>query len=1036
MDSADMQVLMERAKELECVYAVDEVLQNRALTLPEAMQQLTSIIPTGFSNPKASRVKISLWNQSYLSPGFGDADVIFRTPLLIEDEAVGEIACGYIVSLLDEECQLLNYEVKLMETVALRVSQLALGRQRELSLMLNMLRQIDPDMLLRIGEKLRIYMEHTVGGEAKLLFRELDVSTEPTYGEANAPLAVGPSVNTELLARKLIEGATTFLPQDTLFQLLNEWIMEQRILAFVKMVDRKDSTINDILDAVRKYTGARRDAPSAEDQYYQTETWLISELTHRFLSDDEHLINLVLDNMRIQDFAPMIERIVASERSNGNIGGKGSGLFIASQILRYAAKSDPLLADIKVPQSWYIAADHIVDFMHYNNLEELNSYKYNSTFHLRMTYDSTVTKMKNAKLPPQTMNMLRVMLTDLADTPLIVRSSSLLEDKHSGTFSGKYKSLLSNQGRLQERLDALVDAILEVYSSMYNPDAIQYRRERGLLNFTEQMGVLVQEVVGRRIGRYFMPMFAGVAFSNNLLRWSPRINREDGLVRLVMGLGTRAVDRVSNDYPIMFAPGQPKLQINQTPSDVRHYSPKQIDLIDLEKRCFTTVEAGPFLREMGREIPGLHQLVSVYANDFIDNRNAFSLNPAKDEMIITFDSILNNGEIPSKIKRIMDVLSDKLQCPVDIEFAYDGEHLYLVQCRPQGTGLASGPAPIPQNIPKQDVLFTANRFISDGQLQGISYIVYVDGDAYNALASREELLAVGEVVGLLNDALPRRNYILMGPGRWGSRGDIKLGVRVTYSDICNTAALIEIAKEQHSYVPELSFGTHFFQDLVESGIVYLPLYPGQGNVVFRNSYFDNCKNLLGEILPKFDWLSDVVKVIDIPAASMGRTLSIHMNSQLEQAMAFFSKQQETAAGQAEEVREAVWTNWQVESEQEHWQWRHYMAEQIAESMDMERYGVKGIYLFGSTNTGATGMGSDIDLIIHSESNNTELPPLQMWLDGWSRALARINFLQTGHDTAHLLDIHIVTDEDIAAGNSFAIKINSTIDPATPLRLRD
>ena len=103
---------------------------------------------------------------------------------------------------------------------------------------------------------------------------------------------------------------------------------------------------------------------------------------------------------------------------------------------------------------------------------------------------------------------------------------------------------------------------------------------------------------------------------------------------------------------------------------------------------------------------------------------------------------------------------------------------------------------------------------------------------------------------------------------------------------------------------------------------------------------------------------------------------------------------------------------------------------------MQALGVKGVYLFGSTDTGETGMGSDIDLILHVDGDEAQLTKLKMWLDGWSRALGRINFLQTGYDTEWLLDAHIVTDEDMAAGDSYAIRISSLIDPATPLRLRE
>lgn len=1038
MDSHKIKMLTERAKELECVYAVDEVLQNREFALSEIMDNLIKIIPAGFMTPEALCVKISLWGDIYQTARLDDAEILYNVPILIEDEPVGEFSAGYIINRLKQKCSFLDYEIKLLDTITRRISQLAFAREQELSLMLNMLMQIDPDMLLRIGEQMQVYLNQHFGSKAEELFKELGVLNEFSYGETNVPMMAGTTVNTKMLAKKLVEGATSFLSQDKVLRLLSGWIQEQRLLAFVKTVGRRDSGISDIFDAVRKYNGVASDM---QEQYFKTEDWLVSELTHRFLTDDEHLINLIIDNICINDFEPMIAHIICSERSSGNIGGKGSGIFIANQILKHAAQTDPLLKDIKMPCTWFLAADQITDFLHYNNLEDLNAYKYNSNFHIRMTYDHVVSKIKNARLSSQIMNMLRTVLEDMPDTPLIVRSSSLLEDKQSGTFSGKYKSLfIANRGSKQERLESLADAILEVYSSMYNPDAIEYRKERGLLNYTEQMGVLIQEVVGRNIGPYFMPLFGGVAFSDNQLRWSQRIERGDGLVRVVMGLGTRAVDRVNNDYPIMFAPGKPLLNINQTPTDVCRYSPKNIDLINVEEGCFTTVEARDFLRNFGSDVTKVEQLVSVYDDGIMRSRNALLLNPKKDDIYITFDGILKSTNIPQKIKRILDVLSEKMQTPVDVEFAYDGEHLYLLQCRPQGIGLNNEPAPIPQNLTKKDVLFTANKFISDGRVEGIEYIVYVDVDEYNALSGKEELMAVGTVVGLLNDILPHRKFILMGPGRWGSRGDIKLGVRVTYSDISNTAALIEIAKEKHSYVPEVSFGTHFFQDLVEANIVYIPLYPGQKDVIFREEYFRSSPNLLGELLSEYAWLSDVIKVIKVDSSNKKYSLSIHMNAELEQAVAFFNHKHghEIYEPQTRDSKapKPLWLNQKLKSEQENWRWRQYMAQKIADCMDMECFGVKGVYLFGSTNTGATGIGSDIDLLIHVDGSDKQRENLKQWLDGWSHALARINFLQTGYDTDNLLDVHFVTDKDIESGDSFAIKIYSATDPASLLRKRE
>jgi hypothetical protein len=192
------------------------------------------------------------------------------------------------------------------------------------------------------------------------------------------------------------------------------------------------------------------------------------------------------------------------------------------------------------------------------------------------------------------------------------------------------------------------------------------------------------------------------------------------------------------------------------------------------------------------------------------------------------------------------------------------------------------------------------------------------------------------------------------------------------------------------------------------------------------------------MLPQFASLSNVIKVIDVPKSFSGKTLSIHLNSDLEQAVAFFTDSG-SAAKPSPKVRHTQDEPpiRSVADIQDSWQWRHYMAQQLANAMDMRALGVKGIYLFGSTNTGDSGMGSDIDLLLHvKEQDSTQRAIMENWIDGWSRALAQINYLRTGYMVDKLLDVHIVTDQDIREGNSFAIKIGSIADPATPLRLCD
>jgi hypothetical protein len=307
-----------------------------------------------------------------------------------------------------------------------------------------------------------------------------------------------------------------------------------------------------------------------------------------------------------------------------------------------------------------------------------------------------------------------------------------------------------------------------------------------------------------------------------------------------------------------------------------------------------------------------------------------------------------------------------------------------------------------------------------------THLVYVVPEQYQELSELADLLAVGDAVGKLNKLLPKRQFILMGPGRWGSRGDIKLGVSVSYSDISNTAMLVEVARKKGNYVPELSFGTHFFQDLVEASIRYLPLYPDDGGVQFNEEFLLSADNALKSLAPEYAYLSDVLRVIDIPKATGGRILRVLMNADVEEAVGLFAERSmpiktvETVSGRRSSDQE------------DHWRWRLAMTERIAAQLDPVRFGVKAFYVFGSTKNATAGPESDIDVLVHFEGSPQQKKELELWLDGWSVCLAELNYLRTGHRSEGLLDTHIVTDEEIERRSAFAIKIGAVTDPAREL----
>jgi hypothetical protein len=341
-------------------------------------------------------------------------------------------------------------------------------------------------------------------------------------------------------------------------------------------------------------------------------------------------------------------------------------------------------------------------------------------------------------------------------------------------------------------------------------------------------------------------------------------------------------------------------------------------------------------------------------------------------------------------------------------------------------------------------------------------VVWVDSEEYANLAELSDLKAVGKAVGRLNSLLPKRQFILMGPGRWGSRGDIRLGVNVTYSEINNTALLVEVAHKTGKYVPELSFGTHFFQDLVEAQIRYLPLYPGEEENVLNDTFFRRAENLLPDLVPELAHLADVVRVVEVPRAADGQILRVLMNADLDEAVGYLTEPgpslteagwgeslgglTRTEPGQDPGIRGAPQGRGPMSARyprrivaqepppDEHWQWRLRMAEKLASQLDPERFGVKDIWVFGSTKNGTAGPGSDIDLLLHFVGNEEQRGALLAWLEGWSLSLAEINYIRTGYRSNGLLDARLISDKDIQNRTSYAVKIGAVTDPARKLAM--
>ncbi len=228
---------------------------------------------------------------------------------------------------------------------------------------------------------------------------------------------------------------------------------------------------------------------------------------------------------------------------------------------------------------------------------------------------------------------------------------------------------------------------------------------------------------------------------------------------------------------------------------------------------------------------------------------------------------------------------------------------------------------------------------------------------------------------------------------------------------------------------ELRLEAHFFQYLVEAGIRYLPLYPDHAGVVFNEKLLNSSPNIFCGLVQEYNYLEDTIKVIDVISSTGGSILKLFMNAEIDEAIGMF------AAQSTEKSSEKEYKEVSEYRPSDYWRWRMKMAEKIASELDADRFGVKGIYVFGSTKNAVSGPGSDIDLIVHIEKEKCNMKELSLWFEGWSLALSEMNYLRTGYRSSGLLDIHYVTDEDIKNKSSYASKIGAVTDAARPLKVK-
>jgi hypothetical protein len=588
---------------------------------------------------------------------------------------------------------------------------------------------------------------------------------------------------------------------------------------------------------------------------------MMDKLGELMLTKDPRMGALIKKHMSLEDLVAIKERLIGS----GFIGGKSVGMLLSRKILSNETSFN-WSEYLEHHDSFYIGSDVFYSFLVNNGCWKLRLEQKTPEGYFSVA-PVLAEKMLKGTFPDEIKEHFFQLIEYFGQSPIIVRSSSLLEDSFGNAFAGKYESIFcSNQGTPEQRFEAFEEAVKRIFASTMNEDALAYRLQRGLEFHDEQMALLVQRVSGSKRKQYFLPDVSGVGVSYNTFVWKAGMDPQAGMLSMVFGLGTRAVNRVKGAYPRVVALDDPLIKPLAGIEEIRTFSQHEVDLINLEENQFQTRSAFDLI---GEDLGVNLELIAI--RDEETNRRLRDMGRWDEAWIITFDELLSKTEFVGVMQRMLKALEKHYEYPVDIEYALnftdtDRFQINLLQCRPLQTIGQGNPVQVPEDIPEDAVFFRMNGdFMGGSIMQKITRLILVNTAAYSDL-NWQSKYETARIVGMLNRRIRDReaeHVMLLGPGRWGSTTPA-LGVPVHFSEINNVAVLGEIASlEDGSLMPELSYGTHFFQDLVENRIFFVAIFPWRKGVVLNLDWLKDHRNLLADLLPDQAGYSDVVRVYDL-----------------------------------------------------------------------------------------------------------------------------------------------------------------------------
>ena len=588
-------------------------------------------------------------------------------------------------------------------------------------------------------------------------------------------------------------------------------------------------------------------------------------ICNQIMTTESHMEQLILKHFTDDDFRHVWDRKIGG----GVIGGKACGLLVARKLIElmmadYAAYVEP-------HDSFFIGTDVFYRYLVLNRCSELKARHRLEKDDFKET-DELTNRLQNGRLPDDILKELGEMLDHYGSTPIIVRSSSIMEDGYGNAFSGKYESVFCmNQGTKEDRLEELECAVRRVYASVMNEQAIEYRRKRHLLDVDEQMALLIQPVAGQAYGDFYLPVAAGMGCSYNPYKWMEQLNPEAGMLRMVMGLGTRAVERTPGDYPRLICLDRAQANLRTTMAERHKFSQRQVDVLDFTAGQLCTKPLEQIIELLPKWQGKMVLSHDTEAEDMLAQRHIY-----RKVYFADCQGLVDNLDFIHMMRDLMKMLETAYERPVDVEFAITSPEegiwrLNLLQCRPLQAAL-SEQVHIPEGVDHQLLFDVRRTSMRRSKEETMDYIVWVDPQKYYEYPYAKKP-DVARLISRINQHFEDtdKKLMLLVPGRIGTSSP-ELGVPVVYSEISQFNAICEVAYDNAGYHPDLSSGSHMFQDMVEADVYYGAINDNSKTRLYQPGLLARCPEILKELWPQEEELADIVKLYDVSGSRATLTL--------------------------------------------------------------------------------------------------------------------------------------------------------------------